>query len=139
MLGAQFKQGNPGAGQRYAWIVLTNTSTSVCEIFGYGGIALQGKPGTDVPTDLVRSPAFPPAPVLLKHGQSVASLLHWSVVPGVGEPAAPGTNDCEPTAVNALVTPPDEYTSITLPWSFGPVCQHGHIEQRAYVAGNGSS
>src|SRR3954470_4925823 len=39
-LSAQLKAGSPGAGQRYATVVLTNTSTHSCTLRGYGGLGL---------------------------------------------------------------------------------------------------
>jgi len=41
-----------------------------------------------------------------------------------------------PTATGVVVTPPDQTTALLRPWSFGPVCQHGLIQQNAYVAGS---
>jgi hypothetical protein len=35
-----------------------------------------------------------------------------------------------------VVTPPDETTSLLRSWSLGVVCQHGRIDQNAYVAGS---
>src|SRR4051794_16258260 len=51
-LAAQLKPGSPGAGQRYATVVLTNRSATTCTERGYGGLALLGAPGQGVPTDL---------------------------------------------------------------------------------------
>ena len=41
-LSVQLKPGSPGAGQRYATVVLTNTSGHTCTVTGYGGLALLG-------------------------------------------------------------------------------------------------
>ena len=131
-LSAQLKPGSPGAGQRYATIVLTNTSGSTCTMGGYGGMALLGGPGQGVPTDLRRVASPAPGTVTLAPGGSARSLLHWSVVPGTGEA---GTA-CEPTATTVVVTPPNQTTAALRPWTFGVVCSHGLIEQNAYVAGS---
>ena len=129
-LSAQLKPGSPGAGQRYATVVLTNRSASTCTERGYGGLALLGAPGQGVPTDLRRVSS--PAPtVVLAPGASVRSLLHWGAVPAGNEGAT-----CEPTATAVVVTPPDQTTALLQPWTFGPVCQHGLIWQNAYVAGS---
>jgi len=129
-VGAQLKAGSPGAGQRYATVVLTNTSAHSCTVTGYGGLALLGAPAQGVPTDLRRVPSPPPSTVPLAPGASARSLLHWTVVPATDEGSV-----CEPTARTVVVTPPDETTSLLRSWSLGVVCQHGRIDQSAYVAG----
>jgi Protein of unknown function (DUF4232) len=131
-LSAAIHPGSPGAGQRYATVVLTNRSASSCTVQGYGGLALLGARGVGVPTDLRR--VTPPAPgaVLLLPGASARSLLHWSVIAGPGENPS---SACEPTATAVVVTPPDQSTAALLGWGLGPVCSHGLIEQSAYVAG----
>src|SRR6185312_679481 len=51
-LGVTLKAGSPGAGQRYATVVLTDVSGHSCTVTGYGGLGLLGSPGQGVPTDL---------------------------------------------------------------------------------------
>jgi hypothetical protein len=131
-LSAQLKAGSPGAGQRYATVVLTNTSGRTCTVGGYGGVGLLGAPGQGVPTDLRRVATPSPATLTVSPGGSVRSLLHWTVIPAGDEP---GTT-CEPTAATVVVTPPNQTTALLRPWTFGPVCQHGLIWQNAYVAGS---
>jgi hypothetical protein len=131
-LAAQLTAGSPGAGQRYATIVLTNTGGRSCTVGGYGGLALLGGPGQGVPTDLRRNPSPAPTTVSLPPGGSARSLLHWTVTPASDEA---GTA-CEPTAVTAVVTPPNQTTAALRPWTLGMVCQHGRIDQNAYVAGS---
>jgi hypothetical protein len=131
-LSAQLKAGSPGAGQRYATVVLTNTSGRTCTVYGYGGLGLLGAPRQGVPTDLRRVPSPAPATVTLSPGGSARSLLHWTIVPASDENAT----TCQPTAVTAVVTPPNQTTSALRPWTFGVVCQHGAIYQNAYVPGS---
>ena len=131
-LSAQVKAGSPGAGQRYATVVLTDTGAHACTIGGYGGLGLLGAPGQGVPTDLRRVATPPPAMLTVSPGGSVRSLLHWTVIPASDEPSA----TCEPTAATVVVTPPNQTTAFLRPWTFGPVCQHGVIWQNAYVAGS---
>jgi hypothetical protein len=131
-LSARLKAGSPGAGQRYATVVLTNTSGRSCTVGGYGGVGLLGAPGQGVPTDLRRVATPSPATLTVSPGGSVRSLLHWTVIPAGDEP---GTT-CEPTAATVVVTPPNQTTALLRPWTFGPVCQHGLIWQNAYVAGS---
>ena len=130
-VGAQLKPGSPGAGQRYATVVLTNTSGRTCTVTGYGGLALLGAPAQGVPTDLRRLPSPAPSAVTLAPAASARSLLHWTVVPAADEGSV-----CEPTARTVVVTPPDETTSLLRAWSLGVVCQHGRIDQFTYVAGS---
>ena len=131
-LSAQLKPGSPGAGQRYATVVLTDTSGHTCTVGGYGGLGLLGSPGQGVPTDLRRVASPAPTTVTLAPGGSVRSLLHWTVIAAADEPAAA----CEPTAATVVVTPPNQATALLRPWTFGPVCSHGLIWQNAYVAGS---
>jgi len=131
-LAAQLKAGSPAAGQRYATIVLTDTSDHTCTVGGYGGLALLGAPGQGVPTDLRRNASPAPGTVTLAPGGSARSLLHWTVVPATDESGS----SCEPTAVTVVVTPPNQTTAALRPWTFGMVCQHGRIDQNAYVAGS---
>ena len=131
-LAAQLKAGSPGAGQRYATIVLTNTGGRTCYVQGYGGMALLGSPGQGVPTDLRRNASPTAGTVTLAPGASARSLLHWTVVPASNEPGAA----CEPTALTSVVTPPNQTTAALRPWTFGVVCQHGRIDQNAYVPGS---
>jgi hypothetical protein len=131
-LSAQLKPGSPGAGQRYATVVLTNTSGFTCTVGGYGGVGLLGAPRQGVPTDLRRVASPSPTTLTVSPGGSVRSLLHWTVIAASDEPG--GT--CEPTAVTVVVTPPNQTTAALRPWTFGPVCQHGLIWQNAYVAGS---
>jgi len=131
-LSGQLKAGSPGAGQRYATVVLTNTSGHTCTVGGYGGLGLLGAPGQGVPTDLRRVASPAPTTVTLAPDGSVRSLLHWTVNGATDEPGA----TCEPTAATVVVTPPNQTTALLRPWTFGPVCQHGLIWQNAYVAGS---
>src|SRR3954454_16344813 len=75
-LSAQLKPGSPGAGQRYATVVLTNTSGSTCTVGGYGGVGLLGAPRQGVPTDLRRLASPSPTTLTVNPGGSVRSLMH---------------------------------------------------------------
>jgi hypothetical protein len=131
-LSAHLKAGSPGAGQRFATVVLTNTSTHTCTVGGYGGLGLLGAPRQGVPTDLQRVASPSPTTLTVNPGGSVRSLLHWTVIAAADEPGA----TCEPTAATVVVTPPNQSAALLQPWTFGPVCQHGLISQNAYVAGS---
>jgi hypothetical protein len=125
---------DPGAGQRYEVLVLTNRSTSTCRVYGYGGIQLLDATRRPLPTHQLRSPYARPRLVTLRPGASAYTVLHWTVAPDKTEAT---TWPCEPTPSYLLVTPPDETQPITIAWSADSVCQHGSIGQPAYAPGTG--
>lgn len=119
-----------GAGQRYATLTLRNSGNRTCTIHGYGGLGLVDGSGRALPTKQVRAASPVPTTVRLAPGGTVSSDLHWGAIPGPGDNQ---TGDCQPTPAAVHVIPPDETTSLSVPWSLGPVCEGGTIEQRAYV------
>ena len=124
---------SPGAGQRYAVLVLTNDGSAPCHTKGYPGLGLETADGKSLPSDVQWGGPGEPAPeaLTLAPGESASALLHWGAVPGQGEPV---NGPCEPTAATMLVTPPDETESLAVP--FGQtVCQMGRIDVTALVAG----
>jgi len=125
---------SPGAGQRYAALVLTNSSGSTCRIYGYPGLQLLDGAHHALPTTVVRDPASPAHLLTVDPGRSVFAMLHWSVIPGTGESQ---TGPCEPTATFLWVTPPDETTQLTLSWAGGYACEHGRFDTSAFAAGTG--
>lgn len=129
MLSAHVVMGQPGAGQRYAELVLTNSSGSSCRVYGYPGLQLVTDSGAHVTTAVVREPAAEPLAAIAP-GQQVSSLLHWTIVPGTGEGPS-----CEPAASGLIVTPPDETAPLHTSWPGGPVCQHGQIFVTAFQPG----
>lgn len=122
--------GSPGAGQRYATVVLENTGGRTCTVHGYGGIGLVDSAGAPLPTHQVRVPTPAPATVTLAPHESARSQLHWSAVPGAGDSTS---GPCQPTAAALQVIPPDETAHLSIPWNQGPVCEGGRIEQQAYA------
>jgi hypothetical protein len=129
-LAARLAPGSPGAGQRYATLVLTNRGGSLCTVFGFGGLGLVAPGGVPLPTRQVRVRDPAPATVALEPGDSVGSGLHWSVVAGPGEAQ---TGNCQPMPSTLQVIPPDETEALSVPWGLGPVCEGGTIEQKAYA------
>lgn len=131
-LSASLSPQEAAAGNRYASLVLTNTSGTTCRVYGYGGIKLVGdKP---IPSRQHRDPSTPPKLLTVRPGAHVYSTLHWGAVTSTGDAQS---GQCEPTATHLLVTPPDETTSLRIPWHYGPVCERGRIDQTAYRAGTG--
>ncbi|MBO0826271.1 MAG: DUF4232 domain-containing protein [Streptosporangiales bacterium] len=128
-LAAAVRMADSAAGHRHGWLVLTNTSSATCTVYGYGGMQLYRSNGDAVPTKMARDPSVPPRLVTLAPGETARSSLSWTVVPTGGEP---DTTACEPSATTAHVTPPDETSYDSTPWHFGEVCDHGTIDQGAY-------
>ena len=119
-----------GAGQRYATLVLRNTGGRPCTVHGFGGLGLAASDGSALPTHQVRSGA-PAATVSLAPGASVRAALHWSAVNGPGDPS---TGACQPSPATLRVIPPDETDALSVPWTMGPVCSGGTIDQHAYTS-----
>ncbi|GAB3283292.1 DUF4232 domain-containing protein [Parasphingorhabdus pacifica] len=129
MFSGSLEPGRPGAGQRYAELVLRNTSSESCTLYGYGGMQLIGSDGAPLPTDLERTPNPGPTMIRLDPGESASSTLHWTVVPHGNERT---DGPCQPTPERLDVIPPDETDSLSIGWEFGPVCGHGSIDGSAY-------
>jgi hypothetical protein len=126
-LAGRLERGSPGAGQRYATLLLRNRSSHRCRVFGYIGAQLLGSGGRALPTRIVRDHSLTPRTVVLRPGRSAQALLHWGAIPSGAEPQS---GPCEPTPQRIEITPPDETTQLIVPWRFGPVCQRGRIDVR---------
>ncbi len=129
MLAGTVRHADQGAGQRYADLVLENRTGPTCTLYGYGGLELLDANGRPLPTNLSRTPNPGPQVLRLAKGQSARATLHWTAVPGEGEPT---TGPCETAPAAARVTPPDEKDPLLVEWSLGSVCQHGSIDGSAY-------
>jgi len=133
-LSATLRALGAGAGQRYAALVLTNSSGHACEVYGYVGMLLLDGNRQPVPTNVVRRASPAPQVVTLTPGQAAYSQLHWTVVPGTGDAQSA---QCEPQPVFVEVTPPDETTQLVTPWNMEVVCLRGRIDVTALAAGTG--
>ncbi|MDQ6875696.1 MAG: DUF4232 domain-containing protein [Actinomycetota bacterium] len=122
--------GSPGAGQRYATIVLTNHGSSICLLYGYGGMQLLDAARHPLPTKMHRVASPAPRRIEFRPGASASSQLHWTAVPGSEDVAGPA---CQPVPAFAEITPPDQRDFLMVAWSMGSVCQQGSIDQNAYV------
>jgi hypothetical protein len=129
VLRGRMEPGDPGAGQRHARLVVTNTGPAPCTLYGYGGLQLLDRGGRPLPTDLIRQATPGPALVRLAPGASAAKNLHWTIVPSENEPT---DRQCEPPAATISVIPPDERQPFQVSWSLGEVCGHGRIDGSAY-------
>src|SRR5215216_5981282 len=101
------------AGNRYAELVVTNTGSAPCTLYGYGGLQLVSADGKPLPTTALRDEPPKPALVAVAPGGHAAKLLHWGVVPTGDEPA---DRPCQPTPAKLSVIPPDETQPFTVAW-----------------------
>ena len=122
------------AGNRYAALVLTNTSGVACRTYGFVGLQLTGASGTKLPTTVVRETSPKPHEITLGPGRSAWTRIHWTVASGTGEP---DTGPCEPQPARLLVIPPDERTQLDAAWPSGSVCERGKIFVTALSLGTG--
>ena len=113
-LSASLTAGDPGAGQRYATLSLTNTSAHTCTVFGYGGLQPLDGARKQLPITLTRDTGRPATLVRLAPKTSVGRTIHWTAVPSGSQPC--------PTPVYASIIPPDETSPLMIGWSLGPIC-----------------
>jgi hypothetical protein len=120
--------GTGAAGTIEMSVDLTNQSASTCTLYGYPGMQLLDAGGMRLPTNVVRGggPQFPnpaanqpPTTVVLSSGRTAAFGLSFSDVPVGGETTCPGS-------ASALITPPGDFTSATVPLAIAP-CGGGTI------------
>ncbi|MBX6384718.1 MAG: DUF4232 domain-containing protein [Microbispora sp.] len=114
------------AGNRYAPLVLTNTSAKTCWVYGYPGLILIDGRG-DVLRTRVRRESVAAHRVTLRPGASAHARLHWTVVPSGNETRCPA-------AARLLVIPPDEMAHLEAPLS-AAVCDDGRIDVRPMAPG----
>ncbi|WP_159447818.1 DUF4232 domain-containing protein [Streptoalloteichus hindustanus] len=129
MLNGVVEMQDSAAGNRYARLVVTNTSDRPCTLQGYVGMQLLGNGRAPLPTSVDRSDNPGPQLFRLAPGTRAAANLRWGVVPGAGEPV---DRPCQPEPTALAVIPPDETETFSVPWSFGPVCQSGRITVSAF-------
>ncbi|MDT0265746.1 DUF4232 domain-containing protein [Streptomyces sp. DSM 44915] len=122
------------AGNRYAALVLTNTTDASCRTQGWPGLELTANDGTALPTTTVRDDSQEPGQLTLAPGESAWTQLHWTVVPGEVDTADGG---CGPEPAELRVIPPDTYDATPADWELGAVCGAGRIEALPLAAGDG--
>lgn len=118
-----------GAGQRYSRLLVTNVSRRTCVLFGYSRLRLQEADGNPLPTRVQPTTSPRPQVVVLRPGQRAAENLHWTVVPGPGEPV---DEQCQPDPAWLWVWPSPRAWPLPVSWTFGPVCLHGRIDLSAF-------
>jgi hypothetical protein len=129
MLSGSLHLTGAGAGQRYAELVLRNSSNEACSLYGYSGLQLIDSNGTPLPTRVKRTENPGPSLLTIPPAGEAKATLHWSVVPSEGEPV---DRPCQPTPAATDVTPPDETNSLRVRWVDGAVCGFGSIDESAY-------
>ncbi|ROO85299.1 uncharacterized protein DUF4232 [Actinocorallia herbida] len=116
-LKASIGPNSPGAGQSNFALVLTNASDRTCTVRGYPGLAFVNGKGEQITPDPEREPSDVRRTVTLAPGAGAWSGLTY------GSPAISGVTTVTPEAL--LITPPDETTSISVPWTGGEVSNTG--------------
>ncbi len=108
-----------GAGQRYAPLVLTNTSAKDCWVYGFVGLVMFDGNGDALRTR-VRRENLQPRRVTLRPGGGAHARIHWTVVPGKGESTCP-------SAARLMIIPPDEVAHLEIPFA-ATVCGDGRLD-----------
>lgn len=101
-----------GAGQRNFPIVLTNTSSRSCTVYGFPGAAFADAAGRQLGPDPERGPESPARVTLAPGGHAWAGLSY-------SNPELSGAPTATPAAL--MVTPPDEREPLRVPWTAGAV------------------
>jgi hypothetical protein len=108
-------------------IVFTNVSTGPCSLLGFPGLDFGSAAAQ--PLSLVRA-AGTPKRIVLAPGRQAHAQLTYLTGP---DPACDTAGAWTPTTVT--ITPPDETTSVQLPWPGGSVddCQGGATHPGSYI------
>lgn len=123
-LSARISEVKPAAGNRYAVLVFTNESGEACTLNGHTGMLLLDENGDPLPTD-VRKQQPGPRRVVLEPDTSASASLRWGGVGGDKPPV---------DARYALVTPPDAYEQLRVPFDWR--VYKGRISVTSVVDGN---
>ncbi len=104
----------PGTSQKRIHVTFRNRSSAQCTLYGYPGAQFRSATGDR--WDLARSPSVTLRPINLAPGaQAHATLTYLPTDPsdGTGNPVFSPTD--------LVLIPPDEQTSLIIPWTLGPV------------------
>ncbi|KOV74411.1 MULTISPECIES: DUF4232 domain-containing protein [unclassified Streptomyces] len=116
-LRASLGPNHPGAGQENFALVLTNRSPRPCSLYGFPGVAFVNGAGEAVTPDPERATDQREQRVTLAPAADAWSALSYT------DPAITGVTTVTPRTL--LVTPPDETTSLPVPWTGGKVSNTG--------------
>jgi len=122
-------------------VVLQNTSTTACTLFGYPGMQLLASSGALLTTSVHRGAAATVPPVTEKTvtlgpGADAAFVAGFATGTGYGGLTCPRSAQVE-------ITPPNDYHSITVAWAIAPYggttehLQCGDINVSPVYAGSG--
>jgi len=125
-LRARVGRQDAGAGNRYAPLVLTNTSGKTCWVYGFVGLVLIDGRGDALRTR-TRRESVTPHRVTLRPGASAHARLHWTVVPTGHETRCP-------SSARLMIIPPDEVAHLEVPFK-ATVCDDGRIDARPMAPG----
>lgn len=125
-LRAKVGRQDPAAGNRYAPLVLTNTSAKTCWVYGFVGLVLIDGRG-DVLRTRTRRENVTARRVTLRPGASAHARLHWTVVPSGHETRCPAS-------ARLMIIPPDEVAHLEVPFT-ATVCDDGRIDARPMAPG----
>jgi hypothetical protein len=129
--------GSAGAGNITYDVVLINTSSHTCTVYGHPGMLLLDTHHVPLPTHVEWGTTTPNRVITLAPGHSAAASARFSPdVPGTGDNTASSSGTtCEPTAHYTEITPPDETTHLVV--AVGPptpVCERGTMSVSAFMA-----
>ncbi|MER6172870.1 DUF4232 domain-containing protein [Streptosporangium sp. NPDC001681] len=124
-LAARVGRVDAGAGQRYAPLVFTNTSTGTCWVYGFVGLIMIDGSG-DAMRTRTRRENVQPRRITLRPGASAHARLHWSEVPG-------GSRSC-PASARLMIIPPDEVAHLEIPFK-AAVCDDGRLDVTPMASG----
>jgi hypothetical protein len=122
------QNGNGAAGTIYQTVVMTNSSSTTCTLYGYPGMQLLDAQGGDIPTTVVRgglgggAPAGATQPatlVTLAPGQAAAFAMQF-------EDVQVGNETSCPTSAKAEITPPNDTAPGVVAMAIGP-CDNGTV------------
>jgi hypothetical protein len=121
-----------GAGNLNESITFTNTSSRTCDLYGFPGLQMYDAQNQPLPTKVTwgqgaQQPG--PSDVVLGPGAVASFNLHWEHIPVGNETTCP-------TSDHVAITPPDAFTSITVPLHLD-ACGGGQLDVSAVTAGPG--
>ena len=111
---------------------MTNKSARSCTIYGYPGLQLVDAYGRNRQTRAHWDQSTGPTRLVVRPGQTVWALLHWTAVEANEQEWA---NDCAPVPAALRVIPPDETTQLSMAFDAERLCQHGDISVGAFRRG----
>ncbi|MGH3766798.1 MAG: DUF4232 domain-containing protein [Pseudonocardiaceae bacterium] len=143
-----FSEQDQAAGIHGVQIVVTNTSTHTCTIFGYGGLEMfSGGDGRAANITLARLPHPGPTLVTLGPGAKASKNLSWTApdipVPDKPAPDKPvpeqrvgNPDQCSAFIGFAEVILPDDTRAITVDGDLGQICGNRMVDGSAYYSGS---